>query len=94
MKILRMVAQALLLVLMIPVGLQVLIGLPLLLNSLNQPREMLSVMLGQMAGGALILFLFFVVFRKLGGEEDQLAPVGSGTARAETMLIKSPPQVD
>jgi hypothetical protein len=71
MKILRMVAQALLLVLMIPVGLQVLIGLPLLLNSLNQPPEMLSIMLGQMAGGALMFVLFFVGFRKLGRGEDQ-----------------------
>jgi hypothetical protein len=71
MKILRMVAQALLLVLMIPVGLQVLIGLPFLLNSLTQPPEMLSILLGQMAGGALMFVLFFVGFRKLGHGEDQ-----------------------
>ena len=70
MKILRMVAQAVLLVLMVPVGLQVLIGLPQLLNSLNQPREMLSIMLGQIAGGALMFVLFFVGFRKLGGRDE------------------------
>ena len=69
MKILRMVAQAVLLVLMVPVGLQVVIGLPQFLNSLNQPQEMLSVMLGQIAGGALMLVLFFVGFRKLGGRD-------------------------
>ena len=73
MKILRMVAQALLLVLMIPVGLQVLIGLAFLLNSLNQPPEMLSIMLGQIAGGALMFVLFFVGFRKLGPREEQPA---------------------
>ena len=71
MKILRMVAQAVLLVLMIPVGLQLLIGLPHLLNSMNQPPEMLSMMLEQIAGGALMFGLFFVVFRKLGDREDQ-----------------------
>jgi hypothetical protein len=71
MKILRMVAQAVLLVLMVPVGLQVLIGLPQLLNSLNQPREMLSVMLGQIAGGALMFVLFLVVFRRLGRDRDE-----------------------
>jgi hypothetical protein len=73
MKILRMVAQAVLIVLMVPVGLQVVIGLPQLLNSLNQPREMLSVMLGQIAGGALMFVLFFVVFRKLGGRDEHRA---------------------
>ena len=71
MKILRMVAQAVLLVLMVPVGLQVVIGLPQLLNSLNQPREMLSVMLGQIVGGALMFVLFFVVFRKLGRDQGE-----------------------
>jgi heme A synthase len=70
MKILRRVAQAFLLVLMIAVGLQVLIGLPHVLNSLNQPPEMLSMMLGQMGGGALMFVLFFVVFRKLGGRDE------------------------
>ena len=70
MKILRMVAQAVLLVLMVPVGLQVLIGLPRLLNSLNQPREMMSVMLGQIAGGALMFVLFLVVFWKLAGRRN------------------------
>ena len=73
MKILRMVAQAVLLVLMIPVGLQVLIGFPHLLNSLNQPPEMLSIVLKQIAGGALIFILFFVFFRKLRSREDERA---------------------
>ena len=66
MKILRMVAQAILLLLMIPVGLQVLIGLPFLLNSLNQAPELMSIMLGQIAGGALMFVLFLLVFRGLG----------------------------
>ena len=71
MKILRMVAQAVLLVLMVPVGLQLLIGMPRVLNSMKQPPEILSIMLGQVAGGALMFALFFVVFRKLGDREDQ-----------------------
>ena len=70
MKILRMVAQAVLLVLMVPVGLQVLIGLPQLLNNLNQPSEMLSTLFGQIGGGALLFLLFFVGFRMLGRKAE------------------------
>lgn len=71
MKILRMVAQAVLLVLMIPVGLQITIGLPRLFNSLNQPPEMLNTLLGQIAAGALMFVLCLVLFRKLQQGEEQ-----------------------
>ena len=71
MKILRMVAQAVLLLLMIPVGLQVTIGLPHLFNSLHQPTEMLSTLLGQIAAGALMFVLCFVLFRKLQRRGEQ-----------------------
>ena len=73
MKILRILARAGLLILMIPVGLQLAIGLPLLLKSMHQAPEMLSLMLGQITGGALLFLLCFAVFRKLGSSDDQRA---------------------